>query len=676
MKALAPLLVALAASAAMAQEEPGLEASIEADRKKEPAQTSLRGSEAKDLAGAHGDAVVAAQMLPGVAREPAGTGQLVVWGAAPNETRLLIDGIEVPALYHGGGLRSVVPSELVRRLELAPAAFGAQWGRALGGVLEVEMSAPDVAASRLAVDPLDAHASINASLGDGQLFGGFRYSLVDRIVGPALSETAKELFPLPRYWDGQLVGTIPLRSGEKLELLFFGSSDSGTRELNATTSVSRGDSSLSRWGRLGLRYKRTLDEASDVTVVAWAGDDLQSQGSFSGPAFANQTSWAQSAGLRASYRTLFAEGLSLTLGADGLFTHTHLRRAGSLTTPAREGDVTFFGQPPGVDVTSDDWTVQQGDFALYAQGDLDLGRFTVTPGLRLDFAATDTSAIVPTSVGSAPQGSSQLEPFVEPRLQIAFRATDRLRIFAAGGLHHQAAAPADLSAAFGAPTLGSSSAGHFTAGGSYRVARPLTVEATGFLRLESDLATRSDLPTPVLAQAFVQQGTGKSYGVQIVARWQGGGPLSGFVSALISRSERQDAPTVATRLFDFDQPVALTAAASYKWDRNLLGARVRYASGFPRTPVIDSFFDSQQGREEPIFGAQNSVRLPAFVALDLTAARSFELGDGRSLRVYLEVENATAHENAEDFIYDSSFTTRNIIQGLPPLALLGLELVL
>jgi hypothetical protein len=676
-KAFAPLAVALAAFSASAQQaEPGLEANVEGERKKEPASTGLRASEAKDLAGTHGDALVAAQMLPGVAREPAGSGQLVVWGAAPNETRLLIDGIEVPALYHGGGLRSVVPTELVRRIELSPAAFGAQWGRALGGVLDVEMAAPDLAASRFAVDPLDAHAGITASLGEGQLFGGFRYSLVDRIVGPSLSETAKEVFPLPRYWDGQLVEAIPLREGEKLELLLFGSSDAAARDLNATTSVARGDSSLLRWGRLGLRYKRLLDDAADVTVVAWIGAEVQSQITFSGPAFANQTSWAQSAGLRASYRASPAEGIAVTIGADGLFTHTHLRRAGSLTTPAREGDVTFFGQPPGVDVTSDDWTVQQGDLAVFVQGELNLGDFTLSPGLRLDFVATDASALIPTGAGNAPLGSSQLEPFAEPRLQIAYRATDRLRFFAAAGLHHQAAAPADLSSAFGAPSLGSSSAQHFTGGSSFRVARPLTIEATGFLRRESDLATRSNLPTPVLAQAFVQQGTGKSYGAQVVARWQGSSPVSGFLSALISRAERQDTPGGGTRLFDFDQPVALTAAASYKWGRNVFGARVRYASGFTRTPVTGAFFDSQQGREEPLFGAQNSERLPAFIALDLSAARTFDLGGGHSLRLYLEMENATAHQNAEDFIYDSAFTTRNIIQGLPPLALLGVELVL
>jgi hypothetical protein len=198
---MAPALLALWASGALAQTEPsgpGLEANVEGERHKEPAATGVRGAEAKDLAGTHGDALVAAQMLPGVAREPVGSGQLVVWGAAPNETRLLIDGIEVPAIYHGGGLRSVVPTELVRRLSLSPAAFGAQWGRALGGVLDVEATAPPVAGSRVAVDPLDVHASLAVPAGGGQLFAGARYSLLDRILGPGLSDTARQVFPLPR----------------------------------------------------------------------------------------------------------------------------------------------------------------------------------------------------------------------------------------------------------------------------------------------------------------------------------------------------------------------------------------------------------------------------------------------------------------------------------------------
>jgi hypothetical protein len=320
--------------------------------------------------------------------------------------------------------------------------------------------------------------------------------------------------------------------------------------------------------------------------------------------------------------------------------------------------------------------VQQADFALFVQTEWTLGDFVFTPGLRFEAVGTDASALIPTAVTNAPIGSSQLELFAEPRLQIAWRATDRLRLFAAAGLHHQPPAPEDLSAIFGAPTLTSSSATHFTAGASFRAWAPLTVEATGYLRLLDDLPTRSNLPTPVLAQALTQFGTGRSYGAQLVARWQGRGPLAGFVSALVSRSERQDAPDAATRLFDFDQPLSLTAAASYKWERFVFGARVRYASGYPRTPVVGSFFDAQQGRAEPVFGAQNGIRLPAFVSLDLSAARTFDLGGGHGLRVYLEVQNATAHQNAEEYVYDANFTNRGVIEGLPPLALLGVELVL
>jgi outer membrane receptor protein involved in Fe transport len=320
--------------------------------------------------------------------------------------------------------------------------------------------------------------------------------------------------------------------------------------------------------------------------------------------------------------------------------------------------------------------VQQADFALFVQTEWTLGDFVFTPGLRFEAVGTDASALIPTAVTNAPIGSSQLELFAEPRLQIAWRATDRLRLFAAAGLHHQPPAPEDLSAIFGAPTLTSSSATHFTAGASFHALAPLTVEATGYLRMLDDLPTRSNLPTPVLAQALTQFGTGRSYGAQLVARWQGRGPLAGFVSALVSRSERQDAPDAATRLFDFDQPLSFTAAASYKWERCVFGARVRYASGFPRTPVVGSFFDAQQGRAEPVFGAQNGIRLPAFVSLDLSAARTFDLGGGHGLRVYLEVQNTTAHQNAEEYVYDANFTNRGIIEGLPPLALLGVELVL
>jgi len=189
-------------------------------------------------------------MLPGVAREPVGSGQLVVWGAAPQDTRTIFGGIELPALYHGGGLRSVIPTELVKRLELIPAAFGPEYGRALGGVLAIDLEPPALAEPRLraSLDPLDAHASIEMPAAGAKLFAGARYSLLDRFLGPVLSTTARELFPLPRYWDGQLIAALPLRQGEQVDLLLLGSSDTALRTIDAADStLSRGDASTLRW---------------------------------------------------------------------------------------------------------------------------------------------------------------------------------------------------------------------------------------------------------------------------------------------------------------------------------------------------------------------------------------------------------------------------------------------
>ena len=658
---------------------PVQEAVVEGARRKEPAAETLRGREARELAGTHGDALLAAQMLPAVGRAPLGSGQLVVWGAAPRETRLLLDGIELPALYHGGGLRSVLPTELVKRIELMPAAFGPQYGRALGGVLAIEAAPPELAPTRLlaSLDPLDVHASAEVPLGGGHLFAGARYSLLDRLLGPLLSTRAREVFPLPRYWDAQLVAAFPLREGERLDLLLLGAADSALRDIDAADkSVARGDATTLRWGRLGARYRRDLEGGADATAVIWIGDDFESLRTLAGPAFAEQARWSQSGGLRAGWHLPLAEGAALTLGTDALLTRTRLRRSGSLTTPAREGDVVAFGQAPGTEVAFDDWTVLQTDLAVFASGEISLGRFTLAPGLRLAAAATEASRLSPRVAQTTGIGLSQLEWFAEPRLSLSARATDRVRLFAAAGLHHQAPAPEDLSAVFGAPALASSSALHASLGASWLPASFLELESTGFFRSLDGLVVRSPLPTPLPAHSLVQQGIGKSYGLQLVARSKLIGPLSGFFSALVSRSERQDLAEGPTRAFDFDQPLVLTAAASYRYESYTLGARLRIAAGLPRTPVVGSYLDSRLGRADPIFGLHNSERLPAFAQLDLRADRRFELGRGRELRISLEVQNAAARSNAEDFVYSSDWSSRGALSGLPPVALLGLELTL
>ena len=107
--------------------------------KKEAVETRIRTEEARRVPGTQGDTLKVVQNLPGVARSSFGSGELIIWGAAPNETKVNVDGVEIPALYHVGGFRSTINSDLVRSINLSPGSYGADYGRGLGGLVRIDL---------------------------------------------------------------------------------------------------------------------------------------------------------------------------------------------------------------------------------------------------------------------------------------------------------------------------------------------------------------------------------------------------------------------------------------------------------------------------------------------------------------------------------------------------------
>src|SRR5262249_53244261 len=105
--------------------------------KKETVETTIRTEEARRVPGTQGDTLKVVQNLPGVGRSAFGSGQLIVWGASPRDTRVVVDGVDIPALYHVGGLRSTVNSDLVQSIDLSPGSYSAEYGRGLGGLVRV-----------------------------------------------------------------------------------------------------------------------------------------------------------------------------------------------------------------------------------------------------------------------------------------------------------------------------------------------------------------------------------------------------------------------------------------------------------------------------------------------------------------------------------------------------------
>jgi len=236
------------------------------------------------------------------------------------------------------------------------------------------------------------------------------------------------------------------------------------------------------------------------------------------------------------------------------------------------------------------------------------------------------------------------------------------------GAYHQAPKPEELSASFGTPSLVPSAAQHYLVGSSFQLTDSLAVETTAFLSESQKLVERSQEQNPYDAQALDQTGIGRSYGTQFLLRQQQLGRFFGWVSYTIMRSQRKNAPTLDWRLFDYDQTHVFTALGSYDLGHGFeVGARFRYATGYPRTPVIGHYQDVYY---EPIFGPQNSIRIPSFYALDVRLSKRFKIGRA-DCDTYLDVQNVTDHANPEEIVYNTNYTQRGYITGMPILPVLG-----
>ncbi|HEX2570131.1 MAG TPA: TonB family protein [Polyangia bacterium] len=647
--------------------------------RRESVETVIRTEEARLVPGTQGDTLKVVQNLPGVARSAFGSGQLVVWGSAPGDTRVLIDGVEIPALYHLGGLRSTLNSDLVKTVDLTPGGFGADYGNGLGGLVRIETRDLPKAGVHgyVGADLLDTSGMLQVALGRRvRLAMSGRYSYLDRLLPLFTSADVGDFVPIPRYYDYQAQLTVDLRKDEELTALYLASSDRLRRTIASSDPAEvRSENTETSYDRALVRYRRLFDDGSSFILTPSFGRDTNRLSTSFGavPAAQTQVSWRY--GVRAAYRRRVNKLATLSLGLDFQGARSRLGRVGSVTLPPREGDVSVFGQPPGDDVAVDHWRTHIVSAAPYAFVELQLGPLTLVPGARLGIFAIEGDRLLPAS-GIPPVGYSRLQWALDPRLQASLRATKRLTLNATVGYYHQPPDPRDLSSVFGNPRLGLQASLHTSLGAQVKLTGTLSLEAVGFYKGFYDLVSRSAAPTPPLATALTQDGTGRSYGGQLLLRQELFKGFFGWVSYSYVRSERRDHPTAtsALRRFDYDQPHVLAILGSYtlKWGITV-GARFRYAAGYPRTPVVGSLYNARSDQYEPIFGAQNAIRLPGFYQLDVRVEKSFPVKSW-SINVYLDVQNVTNRQNPEEFIYNYDYTVRRTISGLPTLAVLGVRL--
>jgi TonB family protein len=603
---------------------------VEGERPREEVErrTATR-AEATRIPGTRGDALRVVETFPGVARPVFGIGAL---------------------LYHFGGITSVVNSDLLERIDFLPGNFSARYGRATGGVVFADLRAPrrDRWGGFADVSLLDASVLVEGPVGAGSLAIAARRSYVDAILNAVLPSDADIGFTTaPRYWDYQAIWDTPalggrftltaLGSDDKLELLLKNpaAADPAVRgTIGQTTYVQR----------LIATYRKAF--SPDTSLYATIAQGVTKLNASAGEAlFIDITQWFQSYRAEVEHRP--APWLKLSFGSEGQIYPFHVQARGQ--RPPAEGEIpspTSVQQQLTQDI--DDWELRAG---VYAEAALRFGGLTVTPGVRADYYRL-------------------LRDFsVDPRLAASWELGDG-RLHAGVGRYSETVPEFESDPVFGNPDLAPQHALHASLGYDRQVLPELRVESTVFYKWLGDLAVRSDAlvmkPDGSLGPVgYVNDGAGRVFGLELLVRLGGAGPLTGWVSYTLSRAERKDRDDQPWRLFSFDQTHILTVVASARlpW-RLTAGGRFRFVSGNPSTPVTGSIYDADADVYIPIPGATNSERVASYNQLDLRIERPF-LFDSWKLTAYLEVQNVYNRKNPEAYNYSYDYRQREIISGLP-----------
>lgn len=622
-----------------------------------PARRTLEREEVRVLPGAWGDPFRAAQNLPGVARSFLGFfGELAVRGSAPEDTRLYVDGHEVPLLYHFGGLKSLINPKSLDRVEFLPGGFGAYYGRATGGILDARTrdDIPDQTRFHLQTDLLDTAIFTQTPIANGAVSAALRRSYIDLLIRP-FDVTAA----LPRYYDYQLKGDVVLDNGDTLSGLLFGTDDAVVSTLG---SEDEGEDAIRTiFNRLQGKWRRNLGNGRTVQVSASLGTEK-------GLAASNLTlkpTWQ--GGARVDYRARLSHKFFLNTGLDlvtkyqdtsgGLF-------EGEGTEPEDSGE-----KPTNED--NEEYPFEVGrprNFLNNAGTYLEMEwkptrRFTLVPGLRAEwFDAINTATL-------------------DPRLAMRYRLRDQTTLLAAGGVYQQPPRIGllgifvfDLSA-FGV-AMPPERAIHSVMGVEQTLGPMLGLEAYAYYKHMDHLVEISALDFGDGSQQedlFLVDGTGRSYGLEMMLRLYPTEQLFAWIAYSLSKSERKSLSTGDWFPFGYDQTHNLNIVASYQITPTIrIGGRFRYVSGNPFTPMEGSIYDVDSGGYIGIPGELLSARMPNFGQLDLRIDKVIQKRIWRFV-LFADVMNVTNRKNPEFPAYNFDYTKISYIPGLPILPMIGFE---
>lgn len=653
----------------------GVEIIVQGQRPpREVTRRTLERREIAKIPGTGGDALRSIQSLPGVARPPGLAGILIVRGAAPEDTNYFVDGALVPLIYHFGGLSSVIPTELLERIDFYPGNFSSRYGRVMGGVVDVALRSPDTECrpggigfgkrcfhGLAQVDLIDGRLMLQGPIGKDWSFAiAGRRSWVDAWLKPVLEQSGAGVTSAPVYYDYQAIVEHKPRSGRKLRAQFYGSDDSVKILINNPSAQDPALGGSLRFStafyRGQLTYEQQLTQYWDLYATVAVGRDKINFGI--GPLLFDLDSYPVEARSELSFKPM--RGIKIHGGMDWL--------AGGFDVHVRAPEPPRDGEPsPGPFTTRPIFdTKSSGTFyrpGWYLEGELQPhADLLVVPGIRLDYARDS--------------GHADVSPRLNARYVLFGGQGDGSRkttLKGGVGYYYQPPQFQETDPVFGTTNLKSNRSLHYGFGVEQQLTSHIDLSVEGYLKPLTQLVSRSPGQDGFV---YNNLGTGRVIGLETLLKYKADARFFGWLAYTLSRSTRKDGPGQEEYTFQYDQTHILTLLGSYRlgggWE---LGARFRLVSGNNYTPVnpsLAALYNSDAGAYAPLQGKPFSERFPLFHQLDIRIEKTWRF-ESWQLQSYLDVWNAYNHQAVEDNLYNFDFSRRAYQTGLPIIPSLGVR---
>jgi hypothetical protein len=599
-----------------------------------------------------GDPIRAAQNLPGVA-STSGSAQIIVQGAAPDDTGYVINGHRVPLVFHFGGLSSVVIPEAVERVDLLPSGYGPEYSRAIGGIIGLTTKAPkyDRVHGMAFVDLFNTGALLEGPIDQkSSFFISGRYSYIGQVLKAVAKNNENfELTAAPTYYDVTGIYRRQMDDKNDFKSTFILSKDELQLILNRSarndpalrgnfynrTEFFRFIPQLSTRINEKMKMENSLGIGKDNLLVDIGGRYLDVQSNVISQRFELQNEWSE------NYKTY--------IGLDNQWTQTSVRinlpnnySIGGVSTPFSVGENRKF-----------DTNGESTQIGAYIRQEITPhadSKWTILPNFRVDHFTLTT------------------ETSLQPRFQTRFQWDPSLQLRGSWGKYVQAPLPQEASPDYGNKDITSPYAYHYVFG--YK--KDFRQEGTQGFELSNNYFYKDlkNLVVPDIKKNYSNLGTGQILGADFQAKYRHNEWSSQIVYTIL-KSERR-IPGFGTRPSSYDQTHNLNLIGSYNKERWTFSTRFRMVTGLPYTPVDGATFDADNDVYIPLAGRIYSSRFDHFNQLDIRVDRKF-IYDQWILSAYLDIQNLMNSKNPQSIQYSYDYKENKQVRGLPIIPTFGIK---